>query len=113
MGLRIVTHYWDRSEALIARGVLQQAGFYAVITNLEWLSNQSHFIGAHGGYELAVPEAECDEAVAVLRAAMVEQPADGEVLEVTGDFLDRVLSFALGLLSNVPTPLRRRVWRDV
>jgi hypothetical protein len=70
MGLRLVAHYYDRTEALIARSVISDAGMLALIPNEDVLRMLPRYTMAFGGYRLLVSEHDLEEAVAVLREAV-------------------------------------------
>ena len=111
MGLRLVAHYYDRSEAYVARSVIADAGMLAVIPNDDVLRMLPYFTMAFGGYRLLVPGDELDDAVALLQDAIAHPLQEGEVLVVEGDFLDRTLSFFLGYVAGgAPLALRNRKW---
>ena len=67
MGLRLVAHYYEPVEALVARSVIEAAGMLAILQNYEWLSVMPYHVGPLGGYRLVVSEFDLDDAVALLR----------------------------------------------
>lgn len=113
MGLRLVAHYYDRSEAYVARSVLEDAGMLALIPNDQVLRMVPYYTMAFGGYRLLVCEEELEDAVALLRDAVAHPLNDGEKLVVRGDLLDRALTFFCGYLAGgAPFTLRRREWLE-
>jgi hypothetical protein len=112
MGLRLVAHYYEPVEALVARSVVEAAGMLAILQNYEWLSVLPHHTGALGGYRLVVSEFDLEDAVAVLRDALVSPAAvEGEKLKIETTWGDRVSSLFWGLLAGgAPMPVRGSQW---
>jgi hypothetical protein len=67
-----VAQFLDRSEVLIARGVLEAAGIFAVVPNLETLGVAPHYVFATGGFQLLVRADLLEDAREVLRAAQLD-----------------------------------------
>ena len=113
MGLKLVAHYYEPVEALIARSVIEAAGMLVIMQNHQWLSVMPYHVGALGGYRLVVSELDLDDAAAVLCEAKANPLTDGEVYESRANFSDHVFSFVLGFLAggiadaNVWWPLDR------
>jgi len=80
MGLRLVAHYYDRNEALIALGAVEAAGLVAFLENQAQMSVVPLEEVARGGYRLMVPEQELDDAIAVLQEARQRRSFEGERL---------------------------------
>lgn len=83
MGLRLVAHYYDRSEALIVTAALDAAGIPAFLENYHQVHNQPLSEIALGGYRLMVVLDDIDGAVSVLREARSAPLVDGEALAST------------------------------
>lgn len=116
MGLRLVAHYYDRNEALIAIGALDAAGLAGFLINAAQISVQPFHEVALGGFRLMVVDEELEEAVAVLREALRNPLLEGERLSKnhrTGAFIALHLSQFL-LLGGflLIWPLRTYSWRD-
>jgi hypothetical protein len=113
MSLRLVAHYFDPVEAMIARSVIEAAGMLAILDNYYWISVQPHHVGPLGGYRLVVSESDLEDAVSVLTEACSNPSTEGGRLEVSGDLLDRVLSYAVGMFAGgAPMPIRQRRWLE-
>ena len=113
MGLRALAYYLDRHEAVVAQSVLVGAGMLAIIRNEDMLRVLPYYTLALGGHCLLVSELDLDDAIAVLQEARANPLREGEQIVIEGDYLDRVLSFAVGWLAGgVAMPIRRRGWRD-
>lgn len=111
MGLRLVAHYFERSEAFVARSVLEAAGMPAFLHNEDWLRFYPQYVGPFGGYRLMVSELDLDDAVDVLNVARLNPLIEEERLEQRGGVLDRVVSFALGwVIGGVPVTIRETRW---
>lgn len=111
MGLRLVAHYYDRSEAYVARSVLEGAGMLVVLQNDEWIRTFPHLVGAFGGYRLMVSASDVDDAVTMLTEAKLNPLREGEWLEVRGGLWDRVMSFVVGYaIHGVPISIRETRW---
>lgn len=113
MGLRALAYYLDRTEAVVVRSVLSDAGVLAVIGNEDMLRLQPWYTLTFGGYRILVSELQLEEAIAVLEEARVNPLTEGETLSVQGGFVDRVASLILGWLGGgAPTPIRGYSWKD-
>lgn len=111
MGLRLVAHYYDRSEAFVARSVIEAQGMLAILHNEDWLRMQPYYLGPLGGYRLVVSDIDLDDAVSLLREAQLNPILEGERLELDGNLVERVLGLMLGWFSGgVPTSLRQSRW---
>ncbi len=111
MGLRLVAHYFDRSEAFVARSVIEAQGMLAFLHNEDWIRLYPHYVGPFGGYRLVVSELDLEDAVSVLREARLNPLLEGERLELKGDLFDRVMSFVVGyIIGGVPTMIRKTRW---
>jgi hypothetical protein len=111
MGLRLVAHYYDRVEALIAFSAIDAAGVPVFLESSALLAVDIGYIGAVGGYRVVVCEPDLAAAVAVLDEARAAPILEGEVLDVEHDALNGVLSLIVGLLAAAPAPIRGRRWR--
>ncbi len=111
MGLVAAAYFLERTEAVVARSALDDAGFLAIIGNEDMLTMQPYYTMAFGGYRVLVSELDLEDALAVLRGAVA--PAEtSERLVVRGDLLDYVLSLVIGMLAGgAPAPLRERLWQ--
>jgi hypothetical protein len=117
MGLRLVAHYYDRNEALIAISALDAAGLAGFLINTAQISVQPFHEVALGGFRLMVVEEELDDAVGVLREARKNPLLTGERLSKnhrTGAFVALHLSQFL-LLGGflLIWPLRTYRWHEV
>jgi hypothetical protein len=111
MGLRLVAHYYDRSEAYVARSLLEGTGMLVLLHNEEWIRTLPHLVGALGGYRLMVSEIDLEDAVAMLTEAKLNPLLEGERLEVRGGIWDRIVSFLLGYaIGGVPVSIRETRW---
>lgn len=111
MGLRLVAHYFDRSEAFVARSAIEAAGILAILHNEDWLRLYPQYVGAFGGYRLMVSECDLEDAVSVLNEARQHPLLEGEWLEVRGGLVDRVMSFIIGwAILGVPVSIRETRW---
>jgi hypothetical protein len=111
MGLRLVAHYYDRSEAYVARSVVEAAGLLTFLHDEGWIRSFPNYVGALGGYRLMVSEIDLEDAIALLTEAKANPLLGGEQLELTGGLWDRVMSFVAGYaLCGVPTPIRESRW---
>jgi hypothetical protein len=111
MGLRRLVHYFDRSEAFVARSVIEAEGMLAFLHNEDWIRFYPHYVGPLGGYRLMVSEFDLEEAGLVLREARLNPLLEGDRLELKGDLLDRVMSLVVGFaIGGVPTTIRQSRW---
>ncbi len=111
MGLRLVAHYYDRSEAYVARSLLEGTGMLVLLYNEEWIRTLPHLVGALGGYRLMVSDLDLDDAVAMLTEAKLNPLQEGEWLEVRGGAWDRFMSFVVGYaIGGVPISIRETRW---
>jgi hypothetical protein len=111
MGLRLVAHYFERSEAFVARSVIEAEGMLAYLHNEDWLRLYPQYVGPFGGYRLMVSEFDLDEAVALLTEAKLNPLLEGERLDLRGGVWDRIMSFALGwAIGGVPVSIREARW---
>ena len=111
MGLHLVAHYYERSEAYVARSVVEAAGMLAILHNDDWIRLYPHLVGPVGGYRLMVSEFDLEAAVAVLTEAQLHPLLEGERLELHGGVWDRIMSFVLGwVIGGVPAPIRESRW---
>jgi hypothetical protein len=116
MGLRLVAHYLDRSEASIAFATLDAAGLAAFLENFEQVSVQPLSELALGGYRLMVCEEELDLALAVLKEAK------GNPLHEGGELVTQHLTIAFVVLHLMQflvwggmlmwLPMRRHRWLE-
>ena len=110
MGLRLVAHYYDRVEALLAFSVLDAAGIPVFLESSALLTVDPGYLGAVGGFRVVVCEQDLEAAVAVLGEARAHPLTEGEPLHVEFDALNGVFSFIVGLLAAAPAPIRGRRW---
>ncbi len=61
-----LARFVDRSEAVIARGLLESEGIVAIIPDLDTLGVAPHLVFAVDGYRVLVSEGQLDEARALL-----------------------------------------------
>lgn len=109
MGLRLLAHFYERNEALIARGALDAAGVFVLIENHALNSIQPFHEIALGGYRLLVPEEELAAAIAILEEARRSRSFEGERLsQRTFIALSLFLLFAIGTF----LPFRTSKWHD-
>lgn len=80
MGLRLLAHYYDRSEALVVQSVLNAAGVLSFVENYNLVAMKPFSELALGGFRLMVCEADVDDAVAVIREARSNPLLEGECL---------------------------------
>jgi len=110
MGLRLVAHFYERNEALIALGVLEAAGLVAFLENQAQMSVLPLEEIARGGYRLMAPQEEVEAAVAVLREARRKRSFEGERLsQRTFLALALLMFFSIGVF----LPFRTSKWHDV
>ena len=111
MGLRLLAHYFDCRDALIAKSVVDAAGLFVVLHGYEVLAIQPYYVGPFGGYRLMVSEFDLYDAAAVLKEATANPIVDGEVLLTEADLLNRVLSVFVGWMNGgAPMVIRGRSW---
>ncbi len=114
MGLRLVAHYYERSEAYVARSVVEAAGILAFLHNEDWIRLYPQYLGPFGGYRLMVSDFDLEDAVAVLVEAKLNPLLEGERLELHGSVSDRIMSFVLGwVIGGVPVSVRVSRWVDI
>lgn len=110
MGLRLVAHYYQRNEALIAFGALEAAGVVAFLENQAQNSVLPFEEIARGGYRLMCPEQESNLAVAILEESRRKRSFGGERLsQRTYLALSLLRMAALGMFM----PFRTSRWHDV
>jgi hypothetical protein len=113
MGLRLVAHYFDREEALVAHSAVNAAGMLSFLPNFDALTALPYYTLAFGGYRLLVVEEDLEAAVSVLREARLNPLVEGEGLIVETDLLDRVLGLLIWLFAaGAPAPVKHRRWRE-
>lgn len=116
MGLRLVAHYYDRNEALIAVGALDAAGLAGFLINTAQVSVQPFHEVALGGFRLMVVEEELNDAIAVLEESLRSPLLDGERLSKnhrTGLFIALHLSQFLVLGGFLLIwPLKTYSWHE-
>jgi hypothetical protein len=111
MGLRLVAHYYERSEAYVARSLLEGTGMLVILHNDGWIRTLPYLVGALGGYRLMVPDFELEDAVTLLTEAKLNPLQEGEWLEVRGGWWDRIMSFLVGYaIRGVPVSIRETRW---
>jgi hypothetical protein len=110
MGLRLVAHYFDRSEALIVRGALQAAGVAAFVDGFYLLTAYPFYEVTCHGYRIVVPEEDLADAVAILRQARANPLREGEALIAQRDVAFPVLAVVLFLILGIYLPLRGYEW---
>lgn len=111
MGLRLVAHYYDRVEGLIAFSAIDAAGIPVFLQSAALLSVDPGYLGAVGGYRLVVCAPDIEAAVTVLHEACQNPLEEGEQLEVEFGFLQGLASFLVGMAGSAPAAIRRRTWR--
>jgi len=111
MGLRLVAHYFERSEGVVARSVLEDVGMFAYLQNEGLIRLCPQYVGPLGGYRLLVSEIDLEEAVELLIEAKLNPLLDGERLEVRGGVWDRIVSLVMGyIIGGVPVAIRETRW---
>lgn len=80
MGLRLVSHYFERNEALIAHSALDAVGIPAFLHGFDVMSMRPWNEVAFGGYRLMVVEDDLGAAVDVLQEARRNPLLEGERL---------------------------------
>ncbi len=110
MGLRLLAHFYERNEALIALGALEATGLVAFLENQAQISVTPFEEIARGGYRLMVPEQEFDAAIAVIDESRRKRSFEGERLSQRTYI---ALSLLLLLTVFMFMPLRTSKWHDV
>lgn len=111
MGLRLLAHYYDRDEALVAQSVIESAGMLSFLPAIDVLTVLPYYTMAFGGYRLLVVDDDLEAAASVLGEARLNPLLEGERLVVETDMLDRVFSLIVWLFSaGAPAPIKRRRW---
>jgi hypothetical protein len=110
MGLRLIESYFDRSEALVARGALEAAGVSIFLRNFELISIYPFHEVVYGGFQIWSAEEDVEAAVSVLRESLRRPLLEGERLS-THTFM--IPSLALFFLGGLLMPLKMRRWHDV
>lgn len=110
MGLRLVAHYFDRTEAYIAWSVLDAAGIFALIQGEDIIRLYPQHEIAFGGFRLVTVAEELEHANAVLEEARRKPLLEGERFVRRHRLVVTLLWF---LLSGFPMPLRSHEWREV
>ena len=82
MGLRLVAHYYDRSEAFVVQSALEAAGVAVFMENFNQIALQPLSEIALGGFRLMVIDEELPAALAVLKEAIAKPTPCDEVLRV-------------------------------
>ncbi len=114
MGLRLVAHYFDPIEALIALSVIDAAGVPCFVHRFYLSSIQPDYTMALGGYRLMVHVDDVEAAIDVIVEARANPLLEGECYVSTTDVLDRALSLLYGwLASGAAMPVRRGVWEEL
>lgn len=112
MGLRLVAHYYDRVEGLVALSTIDAAGIPVFLQSAMLLSVDPGYLGAVGGYRLVVCEGDIAAAVSILEEARRNPLREGEELGVEFGLLQGVASFLVGAFAAAPAPIRARSWRE-
>ena len=110
MGLRLVAHYCDRVEALIAFSALDAAGVPVFLESFNLITMDMGYLGAVGGFRLVVCEEDLADALSVLEEAREWPLKEGERLQVEFDLLNGVFSMVVGAPTSAPAPIRGRRW---
>lgn len=71
-----LARFVDRSEAIIARGLLEACGIVAVIPDIDTLGVAPHLVFAVDGYRVLVSERDLEAAREVLRQARTAASRD-------------------------------------
>jgi hypothetical protein len=110
MGLRLVAHFYERNEALIALGVLEAAGLVVFLENEAQNSVMPLEEIARGGYRLMAPKEEVEAAAAILEEARRTRSFEGERLSQR-----TYIALSLLLLGATGTflPFRTSEWHEV
>lgn len=110
MGLQLLECYFDRSEALVARSVLEAAGVPIFSRNFELISIYPFHEVVYGGFQIWSAEEDVETAMSVLRESLRRPLLEGERLS-THTFM--IPSLALFFLGGLLMPLKVRRWHDV
>ncbi len=99
---------YDRSEALIARSLLDSEGIVAFVAGLDLLTTMPDLTFAAEGYRVQVRDADLIQACEILTLgrAKIETRRGGE------DWFGTILSLALTIGLGAPVPLVRRAAED-
>ncbi len=81
MGLRLVAHYFDRSEAFVVRSTLEAAGVAVFMENYNQVALKPFSEVALGGFRLMVIEEELSAALSVLKEAAANPASCDQVLQ--------------------------------
>lgn len=115
MGLRLVAHYLDRSEAVVVSSVLDAAGVPNFIENFQqvWVHPLEEI--AMGGFRLMVRKEDLSVALEILREARANPAPCEEVLTVrhfplTFAIFHMAQLMLVGLFLWVP--MRQYLWRS-
>lgn len=111
MGLRLLAHFYDRTEALIARGALDAAGVPVFLMGDAILAVKPFNEIALGGVRLMVTEEDLAAALAVLHEARAKRSFEGERLSTQHLLIPSMLIWFVFL--GVPMPLRIHRWFDI
>ncbi|MEJ0058591.1 MAG: DUF2007 domain-containing protein [Terricaulis sp.] len=79
--LLVAALFLERSEAIVAHGLLESEGVYAVMPDFNVMSVEPGFAFTQGGFRLLVRADEVDRARAILRDAQVASAEAGNVAE--------------------------------
>lgn len=114
MGLRLVAHYIDRNEALIASAALDAAGVPNFLESYHQLCLQGFYELAFGGFRLTVCEQDLADAVAILEEAWRRPLREGEQLVTHYYVFPPVLALATLWFYDFVffLPFRTHSWRD-
>jgi hypothetical protein len=114
MGVRLAAVAFERSEALVISAALDAAGVPNWIYWYNSLWNLPARLLIYDGFQIVVAEESIEDARAVLREALANPCQEGEILSVSGNFVDRALSFLVGFLlaGGSPFVLRSRKWSE-
>lgn len=111
MGLRLVAHYLEPAEALIAFGAVDAAGVPCFLHGLELASIQPDYMLAYGGYRLVVCEEDVTAATLVLAEAKANPLLEGERYASRADIIDRLMSLIVGWAAGgAQMPMRQGAW---
>ncbi|MGE0045080.1 MAG: DUF2007 domain-containing protein [Hyphomonadaceae bacterium] len=76
--LVVAATFLDRAEALIARGLLESEGLFAVVPEFDQLGVMPYLIHAEGGYRVLVRDADEAKAKAILAEIAKAAPLPDE-----------------------------------
>jgi hypothetical protein len=116
MGLRLVAHYFDRSEAFVVCSALEAAGVVTFMENYNQVALKPFSEIALGGFRIMVVDEDLPDALDVLREAMAH-PTPCEEQLVVHHFAWAFSAFHLlqwwffGLVIWVP--MRRYSWEPI